>query len=299
MVLRDAALRSLWVAGEPVFDAAVEVCAPVLVRGRTSETDTELVSGRTFTAVGLASSPTTGDASWSGLLASLHDLPDPRPASDGVLGDVAEATADFRDQYYGLAGHVVDRADGALDQPRLVTSGLIDPGQLLWGERPCRFNKATFTHPRVQVAELEPPLQAWVERRLVPKVLVATQTKVLEAVVDAEGCLLPSVPVVTVTAPADLLWRVGAVLSSPVASLVAARRHLGTGRNATALRLSAADLLALPLPADGAAWTSAAEHLRAGRLVESARSMNVAFGLDADHEVLAWWQDRRPQPGAR
>ena len=59
-------------------------------------------------------------------------------------------TADFRDQYYGLAPFVSDDHDGAA----LVTCGLIDVGRSAWGERPARFARARYEAPRVDVAAL-------------------------------------------------------------------------------------------------------------------------------------------------
>ena len=309
--LDDAVLTALWVAEQQVFDADVEVCAPVLVRGSTATT-TALVRGRSFTDGPVVDVPAGGAPSWSALLGAAQDLPVRDLVADGVLGDLAEATADFRDQYYGLAGSVVDEARGTA--PRLVTSGLIDPARLHWGERSCRFNKTSYSHPRVAVDRLSPVMQHWAARRLVPKVLVATQTRVLEAVVDEAGGLLPSVPVVTVTArsgdSADL-WRIGALLCSPPIALVAAHRHLGAGRNATALRLSASDLMALPLPADGAAWDEAAHSFAAASaaadpgermslLRASALAMGRAFALDGDDALVDWWTARLPQdrPGS-
>jgi hypothetical protein len=312
-VLTDASLRSLWVADEPVFDASVEVCAPVLVRGAVGAA-TALVRGRDFAAGPDVTAPTASSPSWSSLLAALHDLPVRALRTDGVLGDVADATADFRDQYYGLAGAVVDEPDGSAARPRLVTSGLVDPARLHWGERSCRFNKASYRHPRVELGRLDPSMRAWADRRLVPKVLVATQTRVLEAVVDLDGDLLPSVPIVTITARSSSvedLWRIGALLCSPPAALVAARRHLGAGRNATALRLSARDLLALPLPADRASWDRAAARFAAAsgpgvpsshraELHASAQAMCDAYGLGRDDGLLSWWVARLPQGrGAR
>ncbi|WP_421118309.1 hypothetical protein ACE2AJ_12955 [Aquihabitans daechungensis] len=309
--LEAACLPMLWIAEQPVFDADVEVCAPVLVRGREAAA-TALVRGRGFRPGPTAPAPAPSAASWSPLLAALQDLPVRSLLTDGVVGDLAEATADFRDQYYGLAGAVVDRVDGSADRPRLVTSGLIDPARLRWGERPCRFNKEAYLHPRVELGRLAVPLQEWATRRLVPKVLVATQTRVLEAVVDAAGDLLPSVPVVTVTprrGRAEDLWRIGALLCAPPATLVAAQRHLGSARNATALRLSASDVLALPLPRGRAAWGWAAaafaeasvapdEETRGERLRASARAMAEAYGLIDDEDLLAWWAARLPQARA-
>jgi hypothetical protein len=244
-------------------------------------------------------------------LAAVQDLPEVALRTRGTLGDLAEATADFRDQYYGLSGAVVDHPDDAPGLARLVTSGLIDPARLHWGERPCRFNKVTYRHPRVDLDRLPPHMQEWARRRLVPKVLVATQTRVLEAVVDADGALIPSVPVITVTAPSSAapdLWRIAALLCAPPTTLVAARRHLGAARNASALRLAASEVLALPLPADGDAWDLGAaffaEASRAAGAAEhrvllrrSAEAMTEAFGLEPDDPLVDWWQARLPRAG--
>ena len=85
------------------------------------------------------------------------------------------------------------------DGPPLVTSGLIDPGICLWGRRPMTFARRTFTHPRVDLTQLTGRFPRWAERKLVPKVLVANQTRILEAVADRPGAWLPGVPVNTVT----------------------------------------------------------------------------------------------------
>ena len=59
-------------------------------------------------------------------------VPRGRVRAGAVLGDLAAATAGFRDEFYGIAAAVGDGVDG----PKLVTSGLIDPGVCRWGERP-------------------------------------------------------------------------------------------------------------------------------------------------------------------
>lgn len=304
--LADASLTDLWVLGDRVFDAAVEVCAPVLVRPGGVAASTRLHSGRDRAAGPLVPGPTPADASWSHLLADHDGLPRRSLVVDGVLGDLATATADFRDQYYGLAQHVVDQESADLGRPPLVTSGLIDPARLAWGQRTTRFNKTGYRHPRVVVADLDPKLQAWAASRLVPKVLVATQTRVPEAVVDETGSLLPSVPVISVFAPVADLWRIAAVLTCPAVALVAARRHLGSGRNARSIRLRATEVLDLPLPADRAAWDAAAALLAAGRgadgledhvdrLRQVGTLMDEAYGLVGDDELLEWWRERLPR----
>lgn len=136
--------------------------------------------------------------------------------------------------------------------------------------------------------------------------MLATQTKVLEALVDLHGRLLPSVPVITITVPdvADF-WRLGALLSSPPITLAAACRHLGAALSSDALKLSASDVLELPLPAERDAWDEAAGHfeaaslaradvLRSEELRSSASLMCRAFGLGDDDELLSWWAQRLP-----
>ena len=142
-----------------------------------------------------------------------------------------------------------------------------------------------------------------------PKVLVAQQGRIIEAVVDEGGELLPSVPVISVVAdPADL-WHVAAALTSPVASAWAAARHLGTGRAATSVRLRPVDVTSLPVPVDHRRWDEAAELARRGQaladagdgvgwrrtLVELGRVMVAAHGLD-DPELVRWWSERLPDP---
>ena len=52
--------------------------------------------------------------------------------------------------------------------------------------------------PAVDPSKVEPAIAGWIAERLVPKVLVASQTKVIEAIVDADGVMIPCTPVVTV-----------------------------------------------------------------------------------------------------
>ena len=54
-------------------------------------------------------------------------------------------------------------------------------------------------------------MAGWVDDLQVPKVLVATQTRVGEAAVDEVGTWVPSVPTIAVVAPAERLWAVAAV----------------------------------------------------------------------------------------
>jgi SAM-dependent methyltransferase len=241
-----AVMRWLWWSPTLMFDAFVRTWAGVWeagpATGPVSASGSGPVTIRRSTGPGFTVVPSVSWAgSWSGLIAGV----DPPPRSDAdapTLGSIATFTADFRDHYYGLVPAVSDRADG----PPLITSGLIDPGRCLWGERPMRFAKQRFAAPRVDLALLSPVMQRWAQQRLVPKVLVANQTTVIEAVLDAEGAWLPGVPVITCTS--SRLAEVLEVLQSSGATEWVRYHAAGSGLSATAVRLTPSLLASIPLP---------------------------------------------------
>ena len=275
----------------PVFDAAVTACMVVAHAGRPQGAIRRWY-GPGCTVRADAPPGAVAGPSWSPLVADLAGVPALPELDCGVgrLEDLATATAGFRQHFYGLVPFVRDGADG----PALVTTGLIDAGRCAWGARPARFARRSFAAPRIDRAALaaaDPRLAAWVDRQRVPKVLVATQTKVIEAVVDPDGDWIPSVPVVAVhpRQPTDL-WAVAAVLLAPPVSAWAATHHLGAGMGAGSLKLSARQVLALPLPARP--WDAGTALLRAGDLDGAAVEMCRAYGLRrADAApVLDWWR---------
>lgn len=242
-IAERSVVRHAWWSHTAMFDAHVHVCGLVLELGGTKGPVT-----RTFGPEFAPRPDVTLDASWARLLVDRdHHGGGGGASANGTLGDHATFAVDFRDQYYGLVGAVADDADG----PPLVTSGLIDPGICRWGSRPVRFAKQTFRAPRVDLTRLEPRLRRWAEVRLVPKVLVANQTRVIEAVVDRDGEWLPSVPVITCvphdTAELDL---VQAALSSAESTAWVIERAAGSGLSPTAVRLTPSLLAALPWPTD-------------------------------------------------
>lgn len=288
-----ADLAGLWWCDELLFDASVHVCAPVI--GRPSRI-VERWTRRDVVPI----APCTGPVrSWQALVP--HDAPrvDLDPAAP-TLGDIATATAGFRDEYYDIAAHVVDEPAG--DRPLLVTSGLIDVNTIRWGQRPARIGRTTYGHPRVDVAALTPRVRRWLEQRLAPKVVVATQTKVIEAAVDADGSWVPSTPVISVHPAAHSAacgaqrvdpWRLAAVLLAPPVTAWAVARSAGSALAPGAIKLAARDVLDIPLPAGAGAnqaWDVAAAALAAGRTTDAAASMMRAYGADA--RVLDWWCER-------
>ena len=278
-VLQLAALEHLWIATDSVFAASVLTCAVGLCRG-----ERQGAVSRFLGDVALPPCPLPTD-SWSPLLADAFGVPSVTLSSDECIGDVAQVTADFRDEYYEIASLVADGGEGA----PVVTSGLIEPGRVRWGERATTIARRRFTRPTVRVAELSDRLRA----RLVPKVVIATQTKVIEAAVDDEGAWVPAVPIISAAAERDRLWHLAAALCSPALTAHAATQRLGAARAASALKLSASDVRRLPLPAPSDAWDRAAVALRGGDVVASGHFMCEAY--DVDDEVFTWWEQRLPR----
>ena len=90
-----------------------------------------------------------------------------------------------------------------------------------------------------------PALQRWAAQRLVPKILIANQTRRIEAVIDRDGSWLPSVPVITCVT--DRLDDVAAVLHSDAATDWVRYHAAGSGLSATSVRLTARLLASIPL----------------------------------------------------
>ncbi len=272
-----------WWSPDRVFDAQVNTCVVAFEFG-------------------------SGDPSlrgWAHVITRRCGIPDlPNAEMDGTLGDRARLNANFRDEYYGLVPAVGDHDAG----PPLVTSGLIDPGVTLWGEQPITFARNRWRRPRVDLDRLDPKMKEWARRRLVPKVLVANQTQIIEAVCDHHGAWLPGVPVIGVYPRgahwddgddqpelfplvdfAVTAWEIAAVLTSGFASVWSWHRGAGTGLSATSVRLSPVVLADLPWPAGDLSRAVAA--LRRGDVRDCARAVDDAYALTgADAQsVSSWW----------
>jgi hypothetical protein len=278
-----AEVVDVWLPAARFAGADVEVCAVVLRTGGGG---------------------TASGASWSPLVAGVPEVAVP---AHGPLGERFDVAADFRAQYYAVAPHVLDGPGNLPDArfPPLVTTGLVDPAECAWGRRPARHGRRRWGAPRVDLAGLEAAGHgAWARRRLVPKVVVASQTRVIEAAVDAEGAWLPSVPLVSVTGDPGRLWHAAAALLSPVTTAGALRRGAGAALAADHIKLGAPDVRALPLPAEGPDWDAAAEAVRAASstadrverrraLVAAAVASCAAYGVPADG-LVDWWAARLP-----
>ena len=291
----DARARMFWSwwNGEHVFDAQVHTCALAFEFGTPTPPSSEdlTVPGRP-------------PGNWTRVVTSRHDIPQlPALATNGCLADRATLNANFRDEYYGMAPAVADHPTG----PPLITSGLIDPGRSRWGERPVTFAKRRLQAPRIDLAALDPKMQRWAAKRLVPKVLVANQTAIIEAVCDDRGAFLPAVPVVAVypgrgdtlfqagsvetgSVDSGLVWQIAAVLTSPVASAWAWHRQAGTGLSAGTIRLGPVLLGELPWPAGR--LDAAVHALRADDVPGCGIAVFDAYAVEATADrdaLLTWW----------
>jgi hypothetical protein len=339
-VSASAPVRQLLRPDRQVFAAGVDVVVAAFERGAPAGEDVLVARGAPEGPLGPAADlawqqvPSPG-AEWAELLADAEGVPrvrfPPTPlvqaagvdhapigAAGRMLGDIADVTAGFRQHFYGLRGAVAEaatevrglgdtgpNADADPHRP-LVTVGLVDPLTCRWGSAPTKFAGTTFQRPVVDVDRIEDPaVAAWVAARRRPKILVATQTRVIEAVGDPDGRTVPSTPVISVEPhhPEIDLWPILALLCAPGVTAWLHRRAAGSGLSAGRIRPTASSLRAIPLPAGRTAWDDGARAVEAasgasdpaeGRagLLEAARAMTEAYGHDPS--VTEWWTGLLP-----
>ncbi len=309
-----AQLTTLWVDHDGLFDASVDVLAVVMVArsaGQPAESTTRVAYGDR-PPVDVATPP---PRSWAPLLAAVQGVPIvARPRGRHTVGDIANVTAGFRQHFYGIADAIIEDstagaapADEARGGARLVTSGLIDPLWNHWGQRGVKFAGRRWIAPLLMVNKVaDPAVRAWFGDRLVPKILLASQTPVIEAVVDPDGALAPSVPVISVEPlEADRLWHLAAVLSAPTTSAVLLADAAGTGLSTTAVRVRARSIGEVALPAPSAQWDAAARAAEAAHrawidgdadahgqcLFDLAVAMGHAY--QSPPELVSWWMDKQ------
>ncbi len=309
---RGSAITSLWMTTEHIFpSASVFVCAVCLEKAGPRRVSATRRHSNAFTLaepVPVAMDQLAEEATWGELIADLVGVPRVRLPNERRIRDVAGTTADFRDQFYGLAPFIVEDGPGRDDDrdfPPLIITGLIDPAVCLWGVQGCKFAKKKWERPRVDLKSLvaDGLLAAWARGRLVPKIVVATQSRVVEAFADPEGRLINTVPTITVTPNrADDLWPLLAVLLSPPVSAWALGRYAGTALSISAIKMSADQVGQVPLPTATAPWEKAARLVeRASRaadgavrqalLVDAAALMCDAYEVPRE-PVLTWWTER-------
>ena len=226
-------LTSVWLPTSPVFAASVAVCAPVVTTGppgdtRAAEGDVSVVTEHRRLRV--ARRRLAHQGTWSGLWAGATGVPPVDLDVGATVGDRCSATSGFRDEFYALAPLVRDDDDPEPTRPpqpgqaRVLTSGLVDPAATSWGRRAARLAGRVFEAPTVVIADAagspERRLAAVAGARSRPKIVVATQTRVVEAVVDDDGRYWPAVPLLSVLLRPGFdddenRWSIAAALMAP------------------------------------------------------------------------------------
>ena len=311
-------LTGLWWDRSRVFDGHAGVCAPVVERSSTvSCAGVGVFVDRGVVAQGRAEAPLLGET-WGGVLADALGVP-PGPTLDNELavrrlGSLAGTTAGFRQHFYGLVAGVAESTGADDHRLPMVTTASVDPLHLRWSETSCRFNGRRWRAPVVDlaaVAAADADVGKWFDDHRRPKLLVASQTSVVEVVVDLAGDLVPVTPLVVVEPVGEeleLLWQLAAALSAPVITALAVRQSLGAARSAGRLRLSATQIADLPLPSDFGAWSEGSKlarglHRPSGLLPMAdawwafGQTMTAAYGVadqSAADSLVGWWWSRHP-----
>lgn len=296
------------------FEASVGVCVPILqVRSAP------LAVTGPIEHAGSATHLEEPRYTWASHLAKSLGIPAPGTrrarSQEVVIGDLARVTADFRDQYYWVCSAVEEAPTPWCHLLPIITTGLIGSSLCKWGNRPARIAGQTFNRPGLDATSdtvtNEPRFEEWLRTRMVPKILVATQSKILESTVDEEGIYVPMVPVVSIIPHStEDLFLIQAALQSPFLSGLATYRHIGTGMSPGALKLSAKQIAALPLPGHSLKWEEAgllhrdlrhASYLERPEeiyrvVAEAAKLSDLAYGTPSP-ELFTWWSRRLDIPG--
>lgn len=318
-VVKSGSLEALWVSNEHVFDGvSVFTCAPTIKIGGARVSTLSRSTGAAFNPLPqmtLDNDALAGEETWAHLAAAASGIPEITLPAGNTISTFADATADFRDQYYGLDGFLLEsetvppaKQQDVRAFPPIVTTGLIDLAECRWGQASTRILKTKWQAPRIDRLrmETEGTLGSWIQARLIPKILLATQTRVIEVFVDAAGKYVPSIPLITITPKqSEHLWQVAAAIASPVCSALALQKYAGAAMSADAIKLSAKQVLGMPVPVEGPAWVEGAAALatahdadtpsaRRSHLIRFGSLMCRAYGLSeaVSDAVLQWWTDR-------
>lgn len=308
--VREAcAIEWMWLDGRGAFDAAVGVCAVVLQKGARQRRSIRTARGPSAApGAPAAVDPTPGDPGvpWpAGADAPAAPVRQRAWHRNRLVGDLTQPLAGYRRHFYAVAA-ALREADHRPARP-VVTTGLVDPGRITWGQVPARIAGARWAAPVVDPDAVDQAggVPGWMTRTQGTKVLVATQTRVLEAAVDVAGDVVPGVPVIALPADEQTAWLLAAALTSPTLARLAHDRHRGSALSPDAIKLSGAELAALPLPVVGPWWDRAASHLRAAAaarradewrasLEEVAGAMDRAYRVRSPAGDRTWWLERLP-----
>ena len=302
--LAEAAnLEGIWIGGANIFEAGVNVCAPLISIGFTQK-PARIWKGPEIKEL---KQRLINKENWANALAITQDVPTVHLSGE-KLGEVSAATAGFRDQFYGLAPHVCEHDINQTAVAPLITVGMIDPLRNRWGTANFRYAGKFWSRPVVNLQSLnetDQELYEWVQDRLRPKILLATQTKVLEVIPDLDGKLIPSTPVISIECDPQEIWKITAVLSSAAMSAYAFSTTAGSALSSNTIKLSAKQVIDLPLPSESRHLTKASKHAESAfnaetteekkeQILKMSEEINTAYGCD--NEILQkWWIQRLPK----
>ena len=297
-------LHTLWFAHSKVFQANVDVIVGMWTPRSVPPRPTTVRVGAEWQRVASVAVD-SGLDTWSALWAASHRIPWVElDASLPTLGSVAIASAGFRDEYYGVISALEDTHGQAVspEQVKVISTRLVDPNVCLWGRSAARLGKRDWRTPVVNLDHInDPKVQRWIARQRQPKTVVATQTKVVEAVADPCGEYVALTPLISVWSDELDPWQVTAALLAPPITAWLLGRFGGAGLSERALKVSAKQLSRIPLPSNAKAWKHAAHMLREPTVdwEQFARISSQAYGLasDAAADLSAWWVERAGKAG--
>tara|TARA_B100000945_G_scaffold308822_1_gene298966 strand:+ start:1649 stop:3379 length:1731 start_codon:yes stop_codon:yes gene_type:complete len=295
-------LIGMWIGGSDIFEAGVHVCAPIF-GPLEGESQLKLWDGPE-----IEERPTIDRRkkdNWTEIISAVTGVPCVN-LQGPELKNISSSTAGFRDQFYGLKEYVSEKHLCQGNWAPLITVGMIDPFRNRWGQGTFRYANKNWIEPVVDLDALRKgnlELFHWVKDRLRPKILVATQTKILEVLPDPEGRLIPSTPVISVECDYENIWLISAALSSPAASARAFARAAGAAMSSDTLKLSATQISEIPLPERTFEWNQGAEYAQQAYLAESEQlwaaylhklGQETAKAYEIDNDVFEWWLNRLP-----
>ena len=83
---------------------------------------------------------------------------------------------------------------------KLINTGTIDPLQALWGERPTRYLKSSFSEPVISDRDIEAISPRRLDQARSVKIVIAGMSKRIEAFLDADGEYMAGIATVIVVA---------------------------------------------------------------------------------------------------
>ena len=133
---------------------------------------------------------------------------------------------------------------------KLLTSGGIDSYCQFWGKRTQKFRKVNYMYPRISTKGARPKLKEKLKRSMRPKIIIANQTKTVEAYLDAKGEYQASTATSEIYHQADSVADLQVLLEWLHSDVMDTVYNAGLGYNALGegISMGKSFLLNLPVP---------------------------------------------------